>query len=426
MGTYRPYVLVIGVLGSAAGFVGACGDDSSSGGPTDGGTDGTALDMGTDVTPSDVAQGDGGAGDADASGEGGGGDGGDGGETANLLIADQFNNRVIEITRQGQIVWTFGDGKNAPGATSVVAPNDALRLPNGDTLICGSGVTAGSGSCPADGGGCPDNRVIVVTKAGAIAWQYGQDGMSGTGFNLLNGPVGAVYIPAVAVDGGAPDGGDAGDAGDAGNVAGGDHVLITDQSNNRLIEVDRQSKQIVWQYPPANATANQMLNNPNAAERLATGNTLIADENNNRVIEVKTDGTIVWQYPTTPNAALLNGAAFASRLPNGHTLVTDTNNARAFELDTAMPPNVVWTYSTATRNPNQPAPQPSHAVRLANGNTLVADQLNDQVLEIDSTAQQNIVFSYGQLGMAGNAAGQLNAPYDVKAIGDYTGLTPPM
>jgi hypothetical protein len=45
------------------------------------------------------------------------------------------------------------------------------------------------------------------------------------------------------------------------------------------------------------------------------------------------------------------------------------------------------------------------------------------VIEIDPTG--NIVFSQGKINTDGNTAGLLNAPYDAKVVGDYTGLTPP-
>ena len=45
-----------------------------------------------------------------------------------LLIADQFNNRVIEINRNHQIVWSFGDGSSVAGPHSIVGPNDAERV----------------------------------------------------------------------------------------------------------------------------------------------------------------------------------------------------------------------------------------------------------------------------------------------------------
>ena len=43
-----------------------------------------------------------------------------------ILIADQFNNRIIEIDRATHaIVWQFGDGFDTPSASSIVGPNDA-------------------------------------------------------------------------------------------------------------------------------------------------------------------------------------------------------------------------------------------------------------------------------------------------------------
>jgi hypothetical protein len=315
----------------------------------------------------------------------------------NVLVADQYNNRVIEITRQGSIVWTFGDGSSVPGATSIVAPNDAERLPDGRTLMAGTGTAAGTEpACAADGGGCPDNRVVLVDASKAIVWQYGQDGgMSGSGPDQLSSPVCAVMLP-------------------SGNV------LITDQGNARIIEVT-MSKAIAWQYPGPDAGAAQQLNNPNSAERLANGDTLIADENNNRVIEVDAAGNIVWQYPQDADAGLLNGVAFASRLPNGNTLITDSNDNRIVEVTPAY--GVAWSYVTSGRAGSNKAPLPTRAVRLANGNTLISDQFNHQVIEVDSSG--SIVFTYGQLNSPGNAAGQLNGPYDAKVVGDFTGLTPP-
>ena len=330
----------------------------------------------------------------------------------NVLIADQYNNRVIEITRAGSIVWSFGDGTSVPGPTSVVAPNDAERIPaNGalshdSTLISGTGTGAGTEpACAADGGGCPDNRVLIVDDTtNAIVWQYGGEA-SDAATDQLSAPVCAVYLPT------SPDGGTD------------PNILITDQGNARIIQVSFATKAIVWQYPPAGATADQMLNNPNSAERLANGNTLIADEGGNRVIEVQNDGTIVWQYPATIDTATLSGPAFAIRLPSGdHALATDGNNNRAVEVELGSDARGMWTYSTATRNPSDPTPIPTRAVRLANGDTLVSDQFNNQVIEVDQA--KNIVFTYGQF-TAGNGANQLNGPYDAKVVGDYTGLTPP-
>jgi hypothetical protein len=325
----------------------------------------------------------------------------DGGFSAHILVADQFNNRVVELDRGGNIVWTFGDGSSMPGPASIVAPNDAERLPNGDTLVSGTGAPAAASSaygvtetaCAA--AGCPDNRVLIVDASGTIKWQYGQDGgAAGSGPNELSSPVSARGLP-------------------TGNI------LITDQGNNRVLEVTPQ-KTIMWQYP-ADLDAASPLRSPNSAERLATGNTLIADEGNNRVVEIDPSGKVVWQFPASPDKSVLSGPAFASRLPSGNTLVSDSGNSRVVEVTPGL--TVAWTFVTNMRASSFPQPFPSHAVRIANQDTLIADQLNDQVLEVDPNGA--VVFTYGQIQLAGNAPGELNTPYDAKAIGDYTGLTAP-
>jgi hypothetical protein len=375
--------------GLAMGLFGCTSDDSATPG---GAKDASASDVtnpGPEAALSDSPPAQEAAGD-----DGGGGEGGP--PPANIVIADQYNNRVIEIDPTGKIVWTFGDGSQVPGPTSVVGPNDTERLPNGQTLIAGTGIPGPMSGCTLDAG-CPDNRVILVDKGGGIVWQYGDDGG-------LNTPVASAMLK-------------------NGNV------LITDQSNSRIIEVTPQ-KTIAWKYAPTSADGGPGLNSPNSAERLDNGDTLIADENNNRVIEIAADGGFVWQYPATPNVSLLSGAAFASRLPNANTLITDSNNGRILEI--APDGGVAWTFYTTSRSTSStapvvdggnPMPLPTRAVRLANGNTLISDQLNDQILEVDPAG--GVVFAYGKLNTPGPDAGLLNGPYDAKRVGDFTGLTPP-
>lgn len=317
----------------------------------------------------------------------------------NILIADQFNNRIIEVNpKTNAIVWSFGDGSSKAGLHSVVAPNDVQRI--GDlTLIAGTGAPVGTPTTyEADcfKNGCPDNRVIVVDQAGKIVWQYGEAGVTGAGPNRLNTPVQTTFLPSK-------------------------NILVTDQGNARVIEITRQ-KQIVWQYGKTGKTGSgpDQLNNPNSAELLENGDILIADENNNRVIEVNRQKQIVWQY--APNdTTLLNGAAFASRLCNGHTLITDSNNNRVIEVTSSG--EVAFTYVTNTRPGSVANPLPTRAIRMCNGRTLISDQYNNQVIEIDRSG--NILFSYGQIGVVGHGANQLDAPYDAKEIGDYVGITPP-
>src|SRR5216683_94711 len=284
------------------------------------------------------------------------------------------------------VVFTFGSGNPKlcnPGPGSIIGLNDAERLSGGLTLLAGTGVPAGSASYPK---GCNDNRVIVVKQQGQIVWQYGQAGVTGSGPNELNVPVFAIQLPSR-------------------------NILVVDQANNRVIEVDRNSKQVVWSYGPKSGPS--ALNNPNSAELLPNGDILIGDENNNRVIEITRDGTIVWQYDQG-----ISAAAFASRLPNGDTLIADSSHSRILEVT----PNkrIVFEYFTNTDTGSNSAPLPTNAVQLADGSIIIADQFNHRVIIVNPKG-----FKYGTINVAGNGADQLNGPYTAYVIGDYTGQTPP-
>ena len=328
-------------------------------------------------------------------------DGGNSNQGGHNLIADQFNNRVVEIERSThRIVWQFGDGSDKIGPRSIVGTNDAERF-GSYTLISGTGIppsgpvagTALLPGCSTPDTGCPDNRVIIVNRAGEIVWQYGPA--------ELNTPVHALFLSEFPRHPGF-------------------HVMITDQANERVILVNVLTKSVDWQYGTTGMTgsADNQLNNPNSAELLPNGHVLIADENNNRVIEVSVDQHIVTQFT---GAGSVSGAAFASRLPNGNTLITDSNNNRIIEVDPTD--NIVWQYATNLQRGSNPAPLPTRAVRLRNGHTLISDQFNDRVIEV--TRAGEIVFQQGALNVAGAGFDQLNGPYDAKAIGDFTGLTPP-
>lgn len=103
----------------------------------------------------------------------------------NVLIADQFNNRVIEITPAGEIVWSFGLGPEDFSARSPIGVNDAQRV-GPFTLLAGTGTPAGVIlQAP---GGAVDNRVLLVDPAGQIVWQYGQFGQTGTSWDICSVP----------------------------------------------------------------------------------------------------------------------------------------------------------------------------------------------------------------------------------------------
>ena len=318
-----------------------------------------------------------------------------------VLIADQFNNRVIEVDRAThKVVWSFGNGSDVAGPNSVVGVNDVERI-GSFTLIAGTGTPPGAPGCSDTVNGCPDNRVFIVDHHGAIVWQYGQAGVTGSGPNQLSAPVQAAFLSGFP---GYP----------------GFHVIITDQGNQRIIVVDIFTGNILWQYGTTGVSGNgpNQLSNPNSAEVLENGHILIADESNNRVIEITPAGAIV---KTFTGGGSFNGTAFASRLANGDTLVSDSLNNRIVEVDGTD--HIVWQYVTDTAPGSNANPQPTRGVRLRNGHTLISDQYNNRVIEVTSSGK--IVFQQGKTNVAGNGFNRLNGPYDAKVIGDFTGLTPP-
>jgi hypothetical protein len=319
----------------------------------------------------------------------------------NIVIADQFNNRVIEAEPSGRIVWSYGLGPEDFSSDSIIGCNDAERV-GFYTLMAGTGTPPGV--IPQAANGAVDNRVILVDPFGTIVWQYGQFGQSGSGADLLNAPVQCTFVPDFK-------------------------VLITDQANNRIIEVNFDKK-IVWSYPGSNTNAQDQLSGPNSAELLENGRVLIADQGNNRAIEVTHGDEIVKTFSA---GGTVNILAFASRLENGHTLITDAGNARIVEVDAND--HVVWQYFADTNPLSVAAPLPTRALRLLDGDTLISDQFNNRVIRVNHAG--HIVASYGLPldggGAIGNNVGYdlhstqdgLYSPYDAKIVGDYTGITPP-
>ena len=85
-------------------------------------------------------------------------------QPGNYLIADQFNNRVIEVDPSGNLVWQFGLGPADFSPASIIGVNDAQRVGR-LTLMSGTGTPGGQPEAPSctNPNGCPDNRVLLVS-----------------------------------------------------------------------------------------------------------------------------------------------------------------------------------------------------------------------------------------------------------------------
>jgi len=191
----------------------------------------------------------------------------------NTLITEYGAGAVIEVDYYGNIVWN---------KTDLQMPMDAERLSNGNTLI--SEYNRGT--------------VIEVNSSGNEVWI--KSGLSRP-FDAERLPNGNTLIAEVDLY---PDGRII-EVDSAGNIVwsmtdldapvdiemlvnestGKITYLITEHVGKRVYEIDKEGT-IIWQK-----TGLLM---PDDAERLENGNTLIAEVGANRVIEVDQSGTIVW------------------------------------------------------------------------------------------------------------------------------------
>ncbi|MEY4675003.1 MAG: hypothetical protein RL148_2787 [Planctomycetota bacterium] len=139
-------------------------------------------------------------------------------------------------------------------------------------------------------------------------------------------------------------------------------TLVADFSENRIVELDDQGRE-VHVVPNMYGAWD--------AECLENGNLLVTEYSVSRVQEIDRKGQQVWVFEQ------LRNPNDADRLPNGNTLICDTYGNRVIEVDREK--NIVWKHDREVK--------PFDADRLANGNTLVADVLKDRVVEVNAAGE---------------------------------------
>lgn len=206
----------------------------------------------------------------------------------NVLIADTTNDRVIEVSRDGRIVFTTdslsgGTGTLSDG-THLSYPNNAIELDSGDLLVTDRNR----------------NRFLVLARDGAVRWEYGDNIEHPHNAELLaNG-----------------------------------NFLVADSDSNKILEISPDRK-LVWSYGDG---SDAMLSWPRHARRLDSGNTLITDSKNSRVIEITPDGRIVWEF----KVPYFSKFYYAEKLANGNVLIADQQAHRVLEVDPAG--SIVWMF----------------------------------------------------------------------------------
>ena len=286
-----------------------------------------------------------------------------------LLIADEGNDRLIEIAPDGAVVWEFPrPGDLAPGQTFKV-PDDAFFTADGKQIVATE----------------EDNFVVSVIDVAQhrIAWRYGTPGTSGSGARQLANPDDAMMLS----DG---------------------SVLSADIKNCRLVLLRRDSNTPVrtWgkPYHCHHLARPFRLASPNGAFPLSTGNYLVTEITHDWVSEVDlfaNPPAVLWDvhpprihYPSDTNEVR----------PGVFVTVDYWHPGVIEEFDKHG--NVLWFYKPRGR---QELYRPSLAEALPNGDIIATDDYNHRVIVVDPKTDK-VVWQYGHRGRSGAAPGYLKTP----------------
>jgi hypothetical protein len=111
-----------------------------------------------------------------------------------------------------------------------------------------------------------------------------------------------------------------------------DNVLVCLRHQNAVVLVRWSDGSLLWIWGPG------ILRGPHDARLLDNGHLLVFDNgvglNRSRVLEVEPQsGEIVWEYQATPPESFYTLSKGSSqRLPNGNTLIANSDNGEAFEV----------------------------------------------------------------------------------------------
>jgi outer membrane protein assembly factor BamB len=183
--------------------------------------------------------------------------------------------------------------------------------------------------------------------------------------------------------------------------------ILTRQGTAKVVEIDRQTKQVVWSYDSSQENGNEgQAVEVHAFQPLPGGQIMIAESGPARIIEVNRDRKIQHQIKLKidhPNAH--TDTRLARKLDSGNYLVCHEGDGVLREYD--VNGSVVWEYEVPLfdksrkdgHGPDSFGNKLFSAVRLTNGNTLIATGNGHSVLEVNPKKQ--IVWQLSQNELAG-------------------------
>ncbi len=292
-----------------------------------------------------------------------------------VLIADSDNNRLIEVSPTGHVLWEFPRlGDLAPGQT-FRTPDDAFFAPDGRRVIATQEE---------------DFTISVIDLArDRIVYRYGHPGVPGSAADYLDNPDDALLMP-------------------------NGQIRLADIKNCRLVLIQPPAHRILLQHGQTGVCVHQpsvSFGSPNGWFPMRDGNAVVTEINGDWIDVLSPAGRVL----TSTNAPGFTYPSDANEVRTGVLLSADYTNPGAIEMFTPRG-QLLWRY--APSGP-QALNDPSLAEPLPNGDVLANDDHNNRVIVIDPRTDR-IVWQYGHTHIAGRQPGYLADPDGVDLAPPYS------
>ena len=292
-----------------------------------------------------------------------------------VLIADRDNNRLLEVSPEGVVLWRFPAPGDLRLGETFLLPDDAFYTPGASQVIATQ----------------EDDFVVSVIDLAHdhIVYRYGHPGVPGSEPGYVHNPDDAIVMPA-------------------------GEIVLADIKNCRVLVLRPPSHRPLRQLGVTGDCEHQLgvaYGSPNGAFPMTGGDTAVTEINGDWLDVIKPDGRPVLDTH-----------------PPGFTYPSDTNELRPglFLSADYTDPGAIETFTSDGRLRWRYAPggagsldRPSLALPLPNGDILANDDKNDRVIVIDPRTNR-VVWQYGHTGVPGRGPGLLSNPDGVDLAPPYS------
>ncbi|MBF2054119.1 MAG: cyclic nucleotide-binding domain-containing protein [Candidatus Sericytochromatia bacterium] len=162
----------------------------------------------------------------------------------------------------------------------------------------------------------------------------------------------------------------------------GDSLLVLDNGNERILEIDKASREIRRRW-------RGQLSQPLSACLTPEGFLLVADTGHQRLVVIDESGRELWDYAAPDRA--IQDPRFVTVTPENTILFADAGLHMISEI--SREGKVLWSYGRAGFAGNEPEKlnQPGFALRREDGSTLIADSGNHRLIWSEPDQEPRII-----------------------------------